>query len=71
MGKHLIKKTARAVRKGTQSTLKPCPKQPMPRLLTPGEARDLYHQALAEIWGVDVNRIRSHSYALPVITFYK
>ena len=72
MGKHLTKKTAAAVRKGTQSTLKPCkPCGPLPRLLTPDEARELYHRALAEIWGVPVDRIRSHSYALPVITFYK
>ena len=72
MGRHLLrKKTARAVRQGTQSTLKPCPAPGPPRLLTAEEAKALYHQALAEIWGVPVERIRSRGWALPVITYYK
>ena len=73
MGKHYLrKKTARAVREGTQSTLKPsCRAQGPPRLLTADEARDLYHQVLSEIWGVAKERIRTHSRALPVITIYK
>ena len=72
MGKHYLqKKTAREVREGTQSTLKPCRAQGPPRLLTAEEAKALYHQVLAEIWGVPVERIRTRSWALPVITFYK
>ena len=65
---------AAAVRNGTQSTLKACkarPSEPLPRLLTAEEAKALYHQALAEIWGVPVERIRTRGWALPVITIYK
>ena len=67
------KKTARAVRRGKQQTLKPCKpchKQPLPRLLTPGEAEYLYNQALAEIWGVPMERIRTRSWVLPEITYF-
>ena len=64
------------MRSGAQSTLKAwvCkerPSEPLPRLLTPEEAQQLYHMALAEIWGCPVDRIRTRSWALPVITIYK
>jgi len=73
MGKHLFrKKMARAVKEGKQSTLVSTKeKQPIGRLLTAEEAKCIYHSALAEIWGCPVENIRSHGYALPVITYYK
>ena len=72
MGKHYLRmKTARAVREGTQSTLKPCRAKGPPRLLTAEEAKALYHQALAQIWNVPVENIRTRGWALPVITYYK
>ena len=66
------KKTARAVRRGKQQTLAQRTKerQPLPRLLTPGEAEYLYNQALAEIWGVPMERIRTRSWVLPEITYF-
>ena len=74
MGKHFFrKKIAKAIRDGKQSTL-PLVKgrrEPLPRLLTEQEAQALYHTALAEIWGVPVDKVRSRSWAMPVITFYK
>ena len=64
---------ARAVRLGKQQTLAQCKKErkPLPRLLTAGEAQQLYHMALAEIWNCPVENIRSTSWALPVITYFK
>ena len=62
---------SREVKKGRQGTLVRDSKGPLPlpRLLTAAEAEELYHRALAEIWGVPVERIRSRSWALPVITY--
>ena len=71
MGKAMEKRTARAIREGKQSTLKPCPRQPLPRLPTAAEAQLLFHAALAEIWGIPAENIRSRSWAMPVITYYK
>ena len=81
MGRHFFsKKIAKAIRKGQQLTLPALGdtqpllkrrKEPLPRLLTEEEAQALYHRLLAEIWRVPVETVRSRSWAMPVITYYK